>query len=128
MRSAAAAVVGLALAGCGGAGEPKRLDGSDATITSMTVADAVARPEGTLAYVRGQLVVPVDDVPVLCTRFHEDTGCGRPSLVLANRNDDLRRLAAPVLDHGCCARGSWSPGPVVLHVWLGPGRRAHVVG
>jgi hypothetical protein len=127
-RAVSLAFVGAALTGCGGSAETTRVDGSGARTASMTVADAVSRSQRTLAYVRGYLVVPVDDVSRLCTRIPEHGGCEAPSLELANRQDDLRRLAGPVLEHGCCARGSWSPHPVVLHLWLMPGRRAHVLG
>jgi hypothetical protein len=117
-----------ALAGCGGSDAPTRLDGAEPQVRGLSVSDAVERPEQTIAFVRGYLQVPVDDVSRLCTALPPEGGCEGPSLVLANRHDDLRRLAAPVLEHGCCARGAWSAHPVVVEVWLMPDRRAHVLG
>ena len=123
------------LTGCGSpepyeteGGDPARVDGTDASVHSITIAQTQGRRVPSSAYVEGYLIVPVDDVSRLCTRISDDGACERPSLVLDNPHDNLRRLGAPVLEHGCCAIGAWSPRPVVLHVWLRPGRRAHVLG
>jgi hypothetical protein len=123
------------LASCGSpvpyeteAGEATRLDGTKAHVNALTIADALERPPRSLTFVRGYLIVPVDDVNRLCTRLSGDGRCERPSLVLQNAHEDLRRIAARVLEHGCCAIASWTPRPVVLEVRLDGPRDVVVLG
>lgn len=134
-RVALALLLAAGLAGCGSPepyqtkdGGPARVDGTEPSVDSITIGEASRGSVPRLAYVEGYLMLPYDDVGRLCTRISAGGACVRPSLVLDNPSDDLRRLGAPVLEHGCCSVGAWSPDPVVLHVWLRPGRRAHVLG
>ena len=122
------------LAGCGELeyyettdGEPTRLDGSEPMVRSISVAEAAGRPAGSRFYVRGYLYLPPDDERQLCERMSPDAVCKGASLVIANPHPMGSMAADGVLEHGCCAIGSWSPREVVLQVWL-HGDRAHVLG
>jgi hypothetical protein len=106
-------------------GPPTRLDGKGTHVRTLTVAEALSLARREVAYVRGYLLAPRDDVPRLCTRLSESGVCGSPSLVLDVSQVDLD--TAPALEAGCCALGLWSPWPLVLRLQM-RGRRARVLG
>jgi hypothetical protein len=136
VRSALAlAVVVGAVAGCGELehyettdAAQTRLDGSEPTMASLTVSAAKGRKPGRRFYVRGYLYLPPDDERRLCERMSAERGCDGATLVLANPHAVMRMAGDDVLEHGCCAIGSWSPREVVVHVRLRRDRRAHVLG
>jgi hypothetical protein len=136
VRSAAALALGiLVLAGCGELdhyetrdGEPTRLDGSEPTLRSISVADAATIPAGSRFHVRGYLFLPPDDERRLCERMSPDDACDGASLVVANPHEVGSMAGDGVLAHGCCAIGSWSPREVVVHVWLHRDGSAFVIG
>jgi predicted small lipoprotein YifL len=125
----------VALAGCGELehyettdGEPTRLDGSEPTARSISVAEAAKRPVLSRFYVRGYLYLPPDDERRLCEQMSSDSACDGASLVIANPHPVGSMAADGVLEHGCCAIGAWSPREVVVSVWLARDRRAYVLG
>ena len=107
MRSLAALAVVVSLAGCGG------LDYDETTAGDL--------------YVHGYLYLQPDDERRLCQRMSESGACDGPSLVLANPHSGGAMAADGVLEHGCCAIGSWSPRQVAVQVWLHRDRSAHVL-
>ncbi len=122
------------VSGCGGSLEPfetesgsaTRLDGIEATVQALSVAEAIRMRAKKPVYVRGYLLAPPDDVDVLCTRLVENGLCLGPALVLDLLRVDLD--GARALEHGCCAIGYWSPRPLVLRLRLAHGRRAVALG
>ena len=123
----------VVLSGCGGSlqayethgGARTHLDGTKATESALTVAQALRRQPQKPVYVVGYMLAPRDDLPRLCTRLNDYADCrGAPAVVLDDSKVNLDQSRA--LHVGCCATGFWSPHPVVLHLQF-DGRRAVVL-
>ena len=96
---------------------PRLPDGTIASGTSISVAEAIARQPAHPVAIHGYFQAAADDRPYLCTRLNDYADCrGNPHLAIAFPYQWLfegpNRLRG--LDTGCCSIGSWSPHPVVL--------------
>jgi hypothetical protein len=119
LRFSASVVAVLMTAACGGSTNPYTatsdrltvLSGSPPPPRSLSVVEAMRNPPARPAFVRGYVIVHVDDRDRLCRRLDGSADCGSaPSMIL----EGLGARSVSGMKNGCCAMGSWSTHPLAI--------------